>query len=340
MKIVNILLMISSLWVVVSCGNYTEIKSAFNQKNMGSGEVVTNTKLDFATIKTEILGPKCISCHTGRHAAYDSYAVVKASLNSILERVSTQNPALRMPKDAGPLNSQEMAMLREWVQAGAPEFSKKEPVPEEKEEILIGFEEIKTKILTPNCVACHTHFNDYEPVKKVSGSLLSLVLSDKMPFPKRKGQEVVPLSKEDKDLLMAWVGQGAPEFAGVKSMPLPEAELKPNWISLRNNVFGPKCILCHNSFGPRAPTFMGTHTEIRSWFAKNPKLFNFENPNDSHFVGAIIGRVDDDEFYFDTMPFNSSFDDVPTDISSVTEEELTVIEKWIELKLPFNEEDL
>ena len=55
-----------------------------------------------------------------------------------------------------------------------------------------------------------------------------------------------------------------------------------------------------------------------------------------------LGRVDEEveEFFYDPMPFNSPTDDVPTDIDSVTSEELEVIKEWIRLGLPYSEEDL
>mgnify|MGYP003683214727 CR=1 FL=1 len=326
---------------VAGCGNYKDVKNAPSEKPIAQ---VVKTKLDFATIKKEILKPNCIECHEGRHIAYESYAVVKASLSGIINRVTTKNTSLLMPKGGPALSKDAIAKLKEWMAAGAPEFAEesKEDVKEPSEPVVSGidFKMIKEKVLKPNCIACHTHFNDYEVVKRKSGSILSLVLSDKMPFPRRKGQDVKALSKEDKEMLMSWVGEGSPEEVGDSNLELPPAELKPNWVSLRNNIFGPKCIQCHNSYGPRGPTFMGTHKELREWFKKSPKLFDFENPEESHFIGALIGRVDDDEFFFDPMPFNTSFDDVLTDLSPVSTEEIEVIKKWIELKLPYNEEDL
>ena len=118
-----VLLWISASLFIMSCGNYRDVKTTFNEKSDGK---VIETEIDFATIKKEILGPKCIGCHTGRHTAYESYSIVRASLDSILDRVTTQNPALRMPKDGAPLTALEIGMLREWIQAGAPEFNKKE----------------------------------------------------------------------------------------------------------------------------------------------------------------------------------------------------------------------
>jgi len=57
-------------------------------------------------------------------------------------------------------------------------------------------------------------------------------------------------------------------------------------------------------------------------------LFDEVNPFNSRFIGAIIGREEQD--YFDPMPPSWSRIDLPP----VSEEELTVIEEWIRLGRP------
>jgi hypothetical protein len=346
MKFNSVVIVTLSL-LLISCGNYVELKK---DPSFQGGDIPrkTETSLDFATIKTEVLDNYCINCHTGRHNAYENYAVVKAAVQQIAQRVTTSDSTRRMPKAPLPALPDDIkGKLLEWIGAGAPEFKTadgddgKTDGGDDSEEKLIGFSQIKTEILKSyNCVSCHSQFNDYATVRRSIGSIVSLVSSNKMPFPKRKGQEIIPVSDEHKNLLLKWVAQGTPEFEDIPAKELPLVELQPTWESLRNNVIGPKCILCHNSFGPRAPTDMATYKAIQAWFKKSPSLFNFEDPEQSHFIGSIIGRVDDDEFFFDTMPFNNSSDDIQGSVPAVTEDELNVIRKWIELKLPFNEEEL
>ena len=304
-------------------------------------ETNIKTKISFEQIKANILEPHCINCHTGRHRAYENYALVKSAAQEILNRVTTANLSLRMPQQRPVLDENLIAQLREWVNAGAPEFPTADNETEEPKEpeVFVGFSDIQQKIITPQCIGCHTHFEDYSVVKKQLGSIFSFVMQDKMPFPRRKNTPIVPLSNDLKDLLTQWVNNGAPFTKENPKGPETSDEIKPNWISIRNNILGPKCILCHNSYGPRAPTKMGTYQELQDWFVNSPKLFDFDNPNNSHFIGSMLGRVnpDNDEFFFDPMPFNSTADDVPTDIDPVSSQDILIIEKWIELKLPEKE---
>ena len=85
---------------------------------------------------------------------------------------------------------------------------------------------------------------------------------------------------------------------------------------------------------------MGTYTDLMAWYRNSPALFNPESPVDSHFVGSMLGREDDDELWLDAMPFNNDFDDITQVIDPVTPKELEVIKKWIELKLPFNNQEI
>ena len=193
-------------------------------------------------------------------------------------------------------------------------------------------------MLTPQCIQCHSHFNEFAVVKEQLGSIFGLVMEDKMPFPKRKGLPVTPLEKPLKDLLVQWVNAGAPYSELNPKGPDYSSDLKPNWISLRNNIFGPKCIKCHNSYGSRGVGFMENYDELLKW-NESRKIFDFENPNNSRFIGGLLGRVnpENNEFFFDKMPLNIAADDVLTDIPELTEEEIQVVEKWIELKLPIFE---
>lgn len=295
----------------------------------------TTTNLDFKTIKDKILKPYCIDCHTQRHSSYENISVVRLEANQILERINSENPLKRMPKGEASLPDNLKKDLEEWIFAGAPEFNNVENTTLENENIKFSFADIKENVLKPNnCLECHTQYSTYSTVFFEIGSIMSSVENNRMPYPKSRREVTEPMSTEDKNILMTWIEQGAPEFVGSKVLP-EKIDLAPNWKSLKTNVFGAKCILCHNSFGKRAPASMATYKEIIAWSAKSPSLFNTENPIESHFIGSILGRIDDDEFFFDSMPFNSPIDDVK-DISAVTDEELEVIKTWIGLGLPEN----
>lgn len=295
----------------------------------------------FAEIKTQILEPHCISCHEKRHSAFQNYSTVKIAANKILRRVSSTDPQRIMPPPPeASLPREKLSLLREWIEAGLPEF----PTGTGKEEKpiqMVYFDEVKRDLLTPRCIGCHSQYNNYFVVRENLTSIYSFVLEKKMPFPRKKNQPVLPLKKAQLETLKNWIDGGA-----LYSKELPEPkdlgnELVPTWVSLRDKVIGPKCILCHNSFGSRAPTAMETHLQLRKWWGRYPELFNVKEPEKSHFIGAILGRVNEEtgEFFYDKMPFNSPTDDVERDVPDVTEKELEVIKEWISKGLPYDRED-
>lgn len=81
--------------------------------------------LDFATVKSVVLGPRCLSCHM----QYKDYSEVKANIDKIRFRVLV---ARNMPLTG--LRKSESNILASWIDQGAPEFadpnSKPEPDPE------------------------------------------------------------------------------------------------------------------------------------------------------------------------------------------------------------------
>ena len=302
------------------------------------------TQYGFAEIRDQILRPHCISCHTNRHDAYENYAVVKASAQAILARVTARGREIMPPREFNkPLAQEQIDALKEWVEAGAPEEGNlEEPRDIPEPSAGISFQDIKDKILEPKCIGCHSQYENYAVVKNELGSIFGQVMGDKMPFSRLPNRPPVALKKSLKDLLSDWVNAGAPYTASAPEGPADSTlngELKPNWLSLRDRVFGPKCILCHNKFGPRGPTAFNTYGELLLWSQNDPLLFKSENPHDSRFVGSMIGRInpDNNEFFFDPMPFNKDVDDVQTDFQPVSPEEIEVIEKWIELGLPYDE---
>lgn len=336
------------IFMSVGCGNYSRQLSPSastipSAGNTGLGEGQPKNKIDFAQIKESFLQKQCIECHTGEHTLFSQYSQVRASAGAILASIQSGS----MPKGGPRLSAEQIQLFSDWVAAGAPETVADDDEDEDNtgvgepvEPLNISFQEISDRVLKPyNCVGCHSQYKDYGVVRRSVVSIASLINNGKMPFPKKKGQEVTPVAKEDFELLLKWIEQDAPEFSTGESEVPEVPEMQPNFISLRNQVLGPKCILCHNSFGPRGPGAMDTYTNIRNWFTKKPELFDFKDPENSHFVGAILGRVDDDEFYFDPMPYNTPADDVSAVIAPITEKELDMIKKWIELKLPLNMED-
>lgn len=81
----------------------------------------------FTSIERNILGPKCVACHSASNAkkgyAYDSY-------KAVMKSVSTSNPSasrlykisqkgVMPPRPRAQLNSDELRLILQWIEAGA-----------------------------------------------------------------------------------------------------------------------------------------------------------------------------------------------------------------------------
>ena len=345
----KLIYLITTLFLITACNEFDNFfdPTHVEPKTTASDndDNFKDMPLDFESVTRVVLQENCTNCHSGRHAAYDNYNVVRASAAQMLERMTTTNPSLVMPLGRQRLSPDVIAFFEKWINAGMPEEAEvkdddddddKKPEPTETQ---IGFEQIKKQVLEPNnCISCHAQYNDYASVRKSIGGILALSTSGAMPFPVKKGATTTPVPKEGLDLLNKWLDQGTPEFAFAEPQALPDVELEPNWISLRNNVFGPKCILCHNDYGNRGGGLsFNTYTKLQAAFKKTPALFNtdpeVEEFGDLHTT--LIGDPEDPFAFPTPMPYNTDFDDVQKNVERITPDELKVIEEWIKSDLPF-----
>ena len=83
----------------------------------------TSEQLAFENIKTKILQPYCINCHTGKHLNYELYPVVRIAASNMLERMQNTIPIRRMPPGPNPLPQNLIDLFEAWVFAGAPEIA-------------------------------------------------------------------------------------------------------------------------------------------------------------------------------------------------------------------------
>lgn len=149
MTVVNLLsklMMGTCLALIISCGNYEELKS---EPSSSFDNIRAVSGLTFADIQKQVIGPKCITCHAG----YTNYSAVKADLSKILREVLSDN----MPKKPNaPLTDDEKSLLVSWQEDGAPlgNVVAIEPSPED-DGLQPNWKSISKNILQKKCTACH-----------------------------------------------------------------------------------------------------------------------------------------------------------------------------------------
>lgn len=333
------LVLIITGFVLLSCGNY-------DRSSRPSIQTKASTTIDFATIKSEFLQKQCIECHDPEnyHRRYENYSAVKAAIPKILERIKSSDPGRRMPKNMPALDPEKIKLFEEWVAGGAPEFTdqtkQSEPIPP------VNFSQVKQVLKQNNCIACHAQYQDYASVRRsIDGIVNRVSISGplSMPFPKSQGGKTVPVPADQIKLLEDWLAQGSPEVAGQAIAELPPIKLEPTYKSLRNHVFGPKCTICHNTYGSRGVGFQ-TYDALRDWEERRIKkgrqpLFDDPDNQPGLFLESVL-RDPDDEFSFESaMPYNDDpndpfSDDVDLKVAPLTEQEIEVLKQWIRLGLP------
>ncbi len=181
----------------------------------------------------------------------------------------------------------------------------------------VTFTEVKEQVFASSCTSCHVQYDNYESVLKDIAAIRGAVESNRMP--KNSG----PLTEAQKSLLFAWIDAGAPN-TGADSGPPTRNELAPNWESLSQNIFYPKCTSCHNPNGEAK--FLDLSTR-QAWFEGRDRdfggltLLDFENPSESYVMKVINDP-------FEPMP--PAYSNIPV----LSAEEKDAIEEWIRRGLP------
>ncbi len=191
----------------------------------------------------------------------------------------------------------------------------------ELSEVELDFATIKSAILTPHCIACHSQYNSYAGTKREISRMISVVNNNRMP------KNAPALSSNLKSLLDAWAERGAPEFAGQDPSEPPPVVLTPDWKSIAENIIVPKCVVCHNPQGQAKFLDLSSRQVIfdarNELFGDDQKLIDLDAPENSYLISVITDE-------FEPMP-------PPPPISNfgrLSAEEVSVLTKWIELGLP------
>ncbi len=114
----------------------------------------------------------------------------------------------------------------------------------------LSFAAIKQNVLEPRCLNCHNGLGqwscgDYKEVKLRLEKVNFRVL-EKKDMPPGPG-----LSPYQYNLLTRWIQAGAPEFGKDATPPEkppekpPPMPLEPKFASIKENIFVPMCIFCH-----------------------------------------------------------------------------------------------
>jgi uncharacterized membrane protein len=116
---------ITCLLMLTSC-NYSINKSSKSDRPELSP--IEKASLSYEIVRSRIFAPKCVACHgssSGR-VLLDSFEAVTSHLPAVERAVFFDKS---MPK-SGSLTDDELAILRAWIDAGAPEKSSSPGVPE------------------------------------------------------------------------------------------------------------------------------------------------------------------------------------------------------------------
>lgn len=174
--------------------------------------------IDFATVYSTVIGPKCVSCHSaaggnGGGANLETFANVKALITRVQYRALIK-------KDMPPvsLSRSESNVLAAWIEQGAPEnidpLNPKPSVPGDTGE-LPNFALVKEKVFQARCLGCHSgplpdddlDLSDYATVKtKASRVFHRIFVAADMPVP-----PLPPLTAAERKILLKWFDLGMPE---------------------------------------------------------------------------------------------------------------------------------
>lgn len=193
-----------------------------DKRPAGAGAKVNlQAETGYPTVRGTIFQSKCVGCHSseGRRdggVALDSYALVRASITRVNVRALEQKD---MPP--GGLPEAEQAVLRAWIETGAPEKMMKGR--NRKLEGSPNWNLIRDNVLS-SCLECHAppvpidglelpgepiaglNLTEYDVFRKNKETIINRVIySSDHPLP-----PYPTLSEDDKMVLMRWIVRGMP----------------------------------------------------------------------------------------------------------------------------------
>jgi uncharacterized membrane protein len=190
---------------------------------------------------------------------------------------------------------------------------------DEQENLSVDFLSVKKAVFLTRCISCHEQYKDYSSVIRKLPAIQAAVKSNRMP--KSGG----PLTDNQKLILANWIAEGSPETSDGTAEPQLPSILEPTWKSVSENIFVPKCLVCHSSQGQAKFLDLSSRQNIyenrNRLFGQNLKLIDLDMPEKSYLIEILR---DEEE----PMPPAWS------NISRLTEIEIKVLMQWLALGMP------
>lgn len=201
--------------------------------------VIPGKQITFNVIMDQVLYNHCNGCHSvdgidGGNAGgvnLDTYENVLKELQAIRSTVISRDMPPRKYKDIR-LSDAQIKLIVDWIDAGAKENGDdtlNPPVDQPPVVIppIVGeayFAEVNEYVLKTNCLSCHStaksikgdvNLDNYEAVIHNLKAVKDSIVDDFMP-PKRRG---IPLTEQQKKLILDWIEAGAKEKASEAVVP-------------------------------------------------------------------------------------------------------------------------
>lgn len=290
------------------------------------------SSLSYATLQQAVFVPKCTTCHGSLGGVnLETYENVLLNLSAV-KRTALETKT--MPK-GGFLTQYEAALLRKWIDMGAPlevgsnPVPTPEPIPEVPDSPTgeVSYQKVNARVFAVSCVRCHNaqissgsvRLDTYSSVRKNLAAIRRTVFVTKtMP----KGES---LSQAQSDLLREWISQGAPGGGGsngpapvptVDPQPSPTPTVEPleaTFESIQKNVLMVRCTMCHGSGGSAQHIPLLTREDLLN----SPREIVI--PGNADESGLVLALEREDE---KRMPPQSAG-------QPLSEQEIKIIREWI-----------
>ncbi|MBC7690234.1 MAG: hypothetical protein H7222_00565 [Methylotenera sp.] len=184
----------------------------------------------------------------------------------------------------------------------------------------VSYQMVKKRVFTQYCITCHGNsggisLDSYGSVKQNIAAIETVALiTHTMP---KNGS----LPQSEQDLLASWIKAGAPEQPVPVGVGAPQS-LKPTFVSIKRTIFDTRCLSCH---APGQSASAVPLTSLKDLLDSPRGLLSPGNSEASSLYTSLI-RTDSQK--------------MPPSPGAVSQEEISVIEKWINIGAPEGDEGL